>query len=500
MKNRPFILSFILLVIGSLPLSGEQRFENPFTPEAIAAAAEYSSPLTSSQPQWDDFLKAESLVEFGDPEEAVEYLIAALQKAPHPDLYYLLGVAFESMKPGEEASFCYASAAQSWYVQTGWSWFKAAETLSRDLDLYEGADRQRMKELIESYLLLSADNGQEYNKNMEDLMQDYLDAGGVRISTFFSDFQFIRYPVRFDFPFAQEAVLAAFEDRALPLNEHPCAADYQKALEARQTGNTPEAEKILTELLMRLPHYEFYFELGELYYDKKDFGSAAYAYSSAAESGHTSRGYAWYNAACSLSRENGHPENTAWTEMTRTYLLKALAQGYNHIDYALKDGDLKNQRRHDPDTDSLIREMGQIDPELRFLIGYHYVGPHIAGAGYGKRLYLYADGTYELYRNSEDYEKFVELIQIGERGLWEAQKNSEISYTLTLFHQRVITDSRELLGSGESTNYEVIQGDPWVRQTPDGGSEIIPTINIFGLGRFFRWGVDPDEFEYYKGM
>lgn len=113
---------------------------------------------------------------------------------------------------------------------------------------------------------------------------------------------------------------------------------FLKGLNAfRNKNNLDSADYYLTQSILTEPSAKAYFELGNVYMDKKDYEKAISAYGVAEQLDYEPFSKILYNKACIYSLEEK-------PEMAGQYLEYALQAGYNNIDHIQKDSDLEKLR------------------------------------------------------------------------------------------------------------------------------------------------------------
>ena len=113
---------------------------------------------------------------------------------------------------------------------------------------------------------------------------------------------------------------------------------FMKGLNAfKNKHNLDSADYYLRQSILKEPSGKAYFELGNVYLDKKSYDDALLAYTLAEQLDYQPLSKILYNKSCIYSLQKK-------TELSGKYLEFALQAGYNNIDHLNKDSDLKELR------------------------------------------------------------------------------------------------------------------------------------------------------------
>ncbi|MBI9103520.1 MAG: hypothetical protein JEY99_13965 [Spirochaetales bacterium] len=118
----------------------------------------------------------------------------------------------------------------------------------------------------------------------------------------FSAFSLSAQHAVYNEPFGPEAIESASAYSSPMENNFSYYGEFLQAKGYYEAGSLQEAIFLLTLILQFDPHPDVYFLLGEFLYEQGDFPWAAETYIAAAQSGYEKSDYAWYKAACCLSR------------------------------------------------------------------------------------------------------------------------------------------------------------------------------------------------------
>ena len=141
MKKYTKISLLLLLCLAPLSLNGES---NPFrTPYGVGLAEETAARCTSPMEEeftcYDAYQRALSFYGKGELMEAGRMAEGILRKAPHPDVFFLMGEITYDMGFYFSAMLSYEMAAASGYWREDYAWYNAACCRSLDYDYIYGS-------------------------------------------------------------------------------------------------------------------------------------------------------------------------------------------------------------------------------------------------------------------------------------------------------------------------------------------------------------------------
>ena len=136
--------------------------------------------------------------------------------------------------------------------------------------------------------------------------------------------------------FASNKVLAFLQNEKKFIED--ANAFFLKGINSfRNKKDLDSADYYLRKSILKEPTARAYFELGNLYQNKKKFGEALLAYDLAEQLDYKPFSKLLYNKSCLYSIQEKN-------EMSGKYLEYAIQAGYNNIEHIAKDSDLKSLR------------------------------------------------------------------------------------------------------------------------------------------------------------
>lgn len=129
----------------------------------------------------------------------------------------------------------------------------------------------------------------------------------------------------------------SFMDQSLVSNQEQQTLFLKGLNSFKNDKNLDSAEIYLKQSILTLPSNMAYYELGNVWMDKKDYHKAIEAYEMAERLGYEPFSKVLYNISCANSLLNE-------TELAGQYLEFAIQAGYSNIENIEKDADLKNLR------------------------------------------------------------------------------------------------------------------------------------------------------------
>ncbi|TNE72826.1 MAG: hypothetical protein EP333_07145 [Bacteroidetes bacterium] len=136
--------------------------------------------------------------------------------------------------------------------------------------------------------------------------------------------------------FTSNRIMAFLENSTKFLDE--ANSFFLKGIDAyRNKKNLDSAQYYFRHSLLKEPTAKAYFELGNVYFDNRDFKMAELSYGMAEKLDYQPFSKILYNKACMYSLQEER-------ELAGQYLEYAIQAGYNNLDHIEKDPDLENMR------------------------------------------------------------------------------------------------------------------------------------------------------------